>query len=74
MIFIKLFLFKLFDRSFGICEHKGIDLMRGVHIDQMRDNTADDQRLCFRYIDITTSKLPKSESSSLQPYVIIQPR
>ena len=39
--------------AFNICENKGADQLRG--------NRADDQRLCFRYIDNTISLLPESE-------------
>ena len=44
---------------FCICENKGAN--------QLRDNPAADQCLCFRYIDSTVSFLPRSEISSLYP-------
>ena len=39
--------------AFCICENKGAD--------QLRDNRAADQRLCFLSIDSTIPLLPKSE-------------
>ena len=45
--------------AFCICENKDAD--------QLRDNREADQRLCFRYIDSTIPRLPKSEISSLSP-------
>ena len=33
--------------------------------DQLRDNREADQRLCFRYLDGTIPRLPKSQISSL---------
>ena len=42
--------------------------------DQLRGNREADQRLCFRYADISTPLCPKSEISSLQPSsVVVQP-
>ena len=46
---------------FCICENKDADQLRG--------NGEADQRLCFRYTDITISLLPKYEISSLQPFL-----
>ena len=43
--------------AFCICENKGVD--------QLGDNRAADQCLCFRYIDSTISLLLKSETSSM---------
>ena len=43
--------------AFCICENKDADQLRG--------NSEDDQRLCFRYRDSIISLLPKSEISSL---------
>ena len=43
--------------AFSICENKDADQLRG-------DREAD-QRLCFRYTEITIPLLPKSEISSL---------
>ena len=40
---------------FCICENKGADQLRG--------NRASDQRLCFRYIDITIPQLSKIRNS-----------
>ena len=52
--------------AFCICENKDPD--------QLRSNCAADQRLCFRYIDITIPLLPKYEISSLLQYsVAVQP-
>ena len=52
--------------AFCICENKDAD--------QLRSNCAADQRLCFRYLDSTTPRLPKSEISSLYPSsVAVQP-
>ena len=45
--------------DFCICENKDADQLRG--------NREADQRLCFRYTDITIPLLPKSEISSLLP-------
>ena len=51
---------------FCICENKDAD--------QLRSNREADQRLCFRYIDITIPLLSKSEISSLLPSsVAVQP-
>ena len=42
--------------------------------DQLCGNRTADQRLCFRYTDITIPLLPKPKLSSLQPSsVIVQP-
>ena len=43
--------------AFNICENKGAD--------QLRDNRAADQHLCFRFIDSAIFLLPKSDISSL---------
>ena len=43
--------------TFGICENKDADQLRG--------DCKADQRLCFRYIDSTIPLLSKSEISSL---------
>ena len=43
--------------AFSICVNKGAD--------QLRRNSTDDQRLCFRYIDSIIPLLPKSEFPSL---------
>ena len=52
--------------DFCICENKDADQLRG--------NREADQRLCFRYTDITILLLSKSEISSLLPsYVTVQP-
>ena len=49
-----------------ICENKDAD--------QLRSNSAIDQRLCFHYTDSTIPLLPKSEISSLLPSsVAVQP-
>ena len=45
------------EKTSFLCENKGADQLRG-------DREAD-QRLCFRYTDITIPVLPKSEISSL---------
>ena len=52
-------------RAFCICENKDADQLCG-------DREAD-QRLCFRYTDSTIPLLPKSEISSLQSSVAVQP-
>ena len=54
MAYNKKYLRKL---AFCICENKDADQLRG--------NRKVDQRLCFRYTDITIPLLPKSEISSL---------
>ena len=52
--------------AFCICENKDADQLRG--------NREADQRLCFRYINITIPLLPKYEVSSLLPsFVAVQP-
>ena len=51
--------------AFCICENKDVDQLRG--------NREADQCLCFRYTDSTIPLLPKSEISSLQPSVAVQP-
>ena len=52
--------------AFCICENKDADQLRG--------NREADQRLCFRYTDITVPLLPKYEIRSLYPYsVVVQP-
>ena len=47
--------------AFGICENKGAD--------QLRDNRAADQHLCFHYIDSAILLLPKFDISSLWPFL-----
>ena len=42
-----------------ICETKGAD--------KLRSNCKADQRICFRYMDSTISRLSKSKISSLYP-------
>ena len=56
----------MYDRSrvkrksaFCICENKDADQLRG--------NREADQRICFRYTDLTISLLPKSVISSILP-------
>ena len=44
-------------------ENKGADQLRG-YADQLRGNREADQRLCFRYTDITISPLLKSKLSN----------
>ena len=39
----------------------------------IRENKDADQRLCFRYTDSSIPLLPKSEISSLQPSLAVQP-
>ena len=52
--------------GFCLCENKGADQLRG--------NREADQRLCFRYTDITIPLLPKYEISSILPSsLIVQP-
>ena len=48
-------------RKTAFCKGKnqGADQLRGE--DQLRGDRADDQRLCFRYIDSKTPLLSKSE-------------
>ena len=47
--------------AFCICEYKGAD--------QLHDNCAADQRLCFHYIESTIPLIPQSEISSLKAIV-----
>ena len=52
--------------AFCICENKGADQLRG--------NSAADQRLCFCYIASAIPLFPKSEISNLSPSsVAVQP-
>ena len=48
--------------AFCICKNKGAD--------QLRDNHAADQHLCFRFIDSAILLLPKSYISSLYPFIV----
>ena len=52
--------------GFCICENKDAD--------QLRSNREADQRLCFRYMDSTIPRVPKSEIPSLySSSVAVQP-
>ena len=51
--------------AFCICENKGAN--------QLLDNRADDQHLCFHYLDSTVPLLPKSKIPTLSILMAVQP-